>query len=188
MRRCHPALLLAALLALAVPSAAANLKGVEVPDTLQADGHALTLRGLGLRKKLLSSWYVAALHTAGPVADGASAVARDEPKRLSLHFLKDTPGKELGAVLREGFFNNAQERLGRLGARLDALVGALAAGAVAGQTVAFTYQPARGVAAAVAGAEVAVIEGRDFMEALWAVWLGEVPADHGLKRALLGGR
>jgi hypothetical protein len=31
-----------------------------------------------------------------------------------------------------------------------------------------------------------VIEGADFMQALWAVWLGEKPADSGLKKGMLG--
>jgi len=36
------------------------------------------------------------------------------------------------------------------------------------------------------GNEVALIKGKDFYQALLKIWLGEEPADDGLKDALLG--
>ena len=181
------ALLIASFLA-AAPAGAAGLKGVEVPDSLVLESGTLRLQGLGLRKKFVFSVYVGALYLTTPTADAAAAVAADEPKRIEMHFLRDVGEDKLAEAFREGFFKNAQERLDRLNPRLDTLIGLFPGGAKEGQTVALTYLPARGVAVAFDGTERGVIEGRDFMEALWAVWLGQVPADPDLKRGMLGAK
>jgi len=170
------------------PGEAASLKGVEVPDSIQVDGHNLQLQGLGLRKKFVFSVYVGALYLATPTADAAAAIAADEPKRIEMHFLRDVGGENLEEAFREGFFNNSQEKLDRLGARIDALVRLFADGVKKGEAVTLTYLPEKGVTVAFAGADKGAIEGQDFMEALWAVWLGDVPADHDLKKGMLGGK
>ncbi len=185
--------LLAALLVLALllaggPAPAASLKGVTAADSVQVEGQTLTLQGLGLRKKFVFSVYVGALYLATPTADAAAAIAADEPKRIVMHFLRDVGADKMEEAFREGFFNNSQEKLDRLGPRLDAFVRLFAGGVKEGQAVALTYLPGVGVSAAFDGAEKGVIEGVDFMEALWAVWLGAVPADHDLKKGMLGGK
>jgi len=183
--RCIAPLALAALLA-ASPGGAASLKGVDVPDSVQVEGRSLHLQGLGLRKKFVFSVYVGALYLTTPTADAAAAIAADEPKRIEMHFLRDVGGDKLEETFREGFFNNAQEKLDRLGARIDAFVRLFAGGVKDGQAVTLTYLPGVGVSVAFDGAEKGVIEGPDFMEALWAVWLGAAPGDHNLKKGMLG--
>lgn len=185
-RRLVPLVLVALLVAGAAP--AASLKGVTAPDSVQVQGRTLALQGLGLRKKFVVSVYVGALYLATPTADAATAIAADEPKRIALHFLRDVGADKMEEAFREGFFNNSQEKLDRLGPRLDAFVRLFAAGVKEGQAVALTYVPGVGVSVAFDGADKGVIEGRDFMEALWAVWLGAVPADHDLKKGMLGGK
>ena len=91
----------------------------------------------------------------------------------------------LRTALEEGFFNNAQEQLPQLQGRLERLFALFPEEVEDGQVVTFAYLPGRGTRVALAGRE-AVIEGADFMAALWGVWIGDVPVDHGLKRALLG--
>ncbi len=180
------ALALAVLLAFGIPAGAATLKGVTVPDRLQVDGHDLVLQGLGLRKKTLFSVYVGALYLTTPTSLPRAAVGADEPKRLELRYLREVGAGSLREALKDGFFNNAQERLDALRPRLDRLLGFVAPGIKEGQALAFTYLPGRGTRVELAGQAKGVIEGKDFMEALWAVWLGEVPEDHGLRQGLLG--
>jgi len=172
----------------ASPGGAASLKGVEVPDSIQVDGHDLRLQGVGLRKKFVFSVYVGALYLTTPTADAGAAIAADEPKRIEMHFLRNVGGDSMEEAFREGFFNNAQEKLGRLGLRIDAFVRLFAGGVKKGEAVTLTYLPGKGVSAAFAGVEKGAIEGTDFMQALWAIWLGEVPADHDLKKGMLGGQ
>ena len=170
----------------AVPSRAANVKGVELADSVVFEGAALKLQGTGVRKKLGFSVYVGALYLKTATADAATAVRSDEPKQIVLHFLRDVGGSSLKEAFEEGFFNNAQERLDSLRSRIDALEGYLADGARKGQRVAFTYLPGLGTRVSVDGKDRGTIPGRDFMAALWAVWLGEVPASSDLKRGMMG--
>ena len=56
-----------------------------------------------------------------------------------------------------------------------------------GDDIVLTYVPGRGTVVSVKGAEKGVIEGKDFADALFSVWLGPNPVQEDLKLALLGG-
>ena len=49
------------------------------------------------------------------------------------------------------------------------------------------YIPGRGTRVTINGESKGLIAGRDFNNALLDIWLGEEPADKGLKKAMLGG-
>ena len=72
-----------------------------------------------------------------------------------------------------------QERLKKLGAMIPDVK--------EGDEIAFTWVPEKGVQVAVRGTDRGAIEGRDFADALFSVWLGPNPVDEDLKKALLGG-
>lgn len=56
----------------------------------------------------------------------------------------------------------------------------------AGDIVHMDYVPGRGTQLSVNGRELGRIEGEDFFTALLQVWVGDRPADEGLKQGLLG--
>ena len=66
-------------------------------------------------------------------------------------------------------------------------VGAMISDVVEGDQIVMTYVPGKGTIVSVKGAEKGVIEGKDFADALFAVWLGANPVQEDLKKALLGG-
>jgi hypothetical protein len=55
-----------------------------------------------------------------------------------------------------------------------------------GERAVITYLPGVGTRLELNGKDVGVIPGKDFAEALFAVWLGAKPADAGLKAGMLG--
>ena len=55
-----------------------------------------------------------------------------------------------------------------------------------GDELAFNWVPDKGVQVLVRGTERGTIEGRDFADALFSVWLGPNPVQEDLKKALLG--
>jgi len=57
----------------------------------------------------------------------------------------------------------------------------------AGDIVLLDYVPGKGTAVKINGVEKGIVEGEDFNKALLDIWLGEEPADDGLKDAMLGG-
>ena len=182
--------LLAALAGLWIAGSApaAEIAGVHVPDAVTVQGHTLGLQGAGVRKKFFFKVYVGALYLANPSPDAARAVGADEPKRISMFFVRSVGEDKLRKAFEEGFFKAAQERLDALRERIDRFLGFFAGGVQKGQAVHLTYLPGAGTEVAVGGEVRGTIPGRDFMEALWGIWLGEVPADHGLKKAMLGNR
>ncbi|MBI5018162.1 MAG: chalcone isomerase family protein [Deltaproteobacteria bacterium] len=178
--------LLAACLAAPRPGHGLLYQGVNLPLSISAEGKTLKLQGAGLRKKFVFSVYVGALYLTVPTSDASAAVRADEPKRISLTFLRDVDGPKMREAFEEGFFKNSQGRLGALKSRIDAFL-AIAAGDVKkGQELAFTYLPGEGVKVTLAGSPRGVVEGKDFMEAVWSIWLGEVPPGAELKKGMLG--
>jgi hypothetical protein len=55
-----------------------------------------------------------------------------------------------------------------------------------GDPILMTYVPGKGVTVSIKGAEKGTVEGKDFADALFSVWLGPNPVQEDLKKALLG--
>lgn len=184
----HRIAALLAVLLVTAPAAAREVAGLTVPDRLTLDGAPpLVLNGAGVRKKLFVEVYVGALYLAQPDHDAQRIIDAGGPRAMRLAFLREVDAGRLAGAWSEGVAANhgeaerraLDERLARFNAMMrdvrrgDVLRIDLVAG---GQTrVLFNDQP-RGS-----------IDGADFQRALLRVWLGERPADAGLKRALLAG-
>lgn len=172
--------------ALAASAGAVELAGVNLPDTVQVAGATLRLNGAGIRKKLLVKVYVAGLYLPARAADPAAILAADEPRQMVMHFVyKEVEANKVTEAFREGFAKNSGAALPALQARLDAFC-ALWPAMRAGQRAVITYVPGIGTTLTLDGRELETIPGKDFADALFAVWLGAQPADSGLKQGLLG--
>jgi len=88
---------------------------------------------------------------------------------------------QIAHSLRSGIEANAKASLPALSARLDKLLAAIS-DHKQGEHLSITYVPGKG---SLLGS--AVIEGKDFADAIFSVWLGEQPAEKDLKQALMGG-
>jgi hypothetical protein len=176
----------ALFLVLVAPLAAMELAGVSLPETIMVSGTALKLNGMGVRKKLFIKVYVGGLYVVTPGHDPAAIISADEPKQMLMHFLYSKVEKErLTEAWREGFANNSATSLPALKARLDTFC-AFWPDMASGQRAVITYVPGTGTRLEINGKEAGVIPGKDFAEAMFAVWLGAKPADSGLKAGMLG--
>jgi len=180
-----PPLVLAFLLA-AAPSRARDLNGVTMADTGSAGTHALVLNGMGLRTKLMFKVYVGGLYLEAPSHDATAVIRSPQARRVEMHMLMALDGEKIAESIVEGFEHNSAAQMGLLRARLDRLT-RMFPRLEKGQRIALTWIPERGTVVTVQGRELGVIEGKDFADALFAVWLGAVPADARLKAAMLGG-
>jgi hypothetical protein len=169
-----------------VALAAVEVAGVQVPETVTAEGKTLKLNGAGLRKKLLFKVYVAALYVETPSKDGAAVVASSEVKRMRLSILRSLKGSQVSEAISEGFERNSKDQMPRLRDRLKKLE-AMIPDVKEGDEIVFDAVPDKGVHVSVRGTDRGTIEGRDFADALFSVWLGPNPVDEELKKALLGG-
>ncbi|HXX29467.1 MAG TPA: chalcone isomerase family protein [Myxococcaceae bacterium] len=166
-------------------SAARELDGVTLPDTVSVEGREMKLIGMGVRTKWMVRVYVAGLYAQKPTFNADKLITSDQPKSITLHLVRDVGREKIIEAIQDGFAKNSSAELPALQARLDQLAAAIP-DLKSGQELILSYLPGKGTV--VGGvATPTVLEGQDFAQALFAVWLGKDPADSDLKRKLLGG-
>jgi hypothetical protein len=179
------ALVLVALI-LTGPISAAELAGVTMPDTKDVAGGTLVLNGLGLREATFMKVdvYVAGMYLRAKSTDADAIIMEDAPKRIQLKFVRKVKAKQMTAAWTEGFehFDGYEA----VKDKVDTLNGWMVAIAD-GDTMAFTYSPGTGTTISINGKDVGTIEGVEFMQGLWHIYLGPIPPNAGLKEGLLGG-
>jgi len=182
-----------ALLLAALPASALEISGVKVPDSIQVDGKPLVLNGAGLRTRsfLKVKVYVGALYLTQRSTDAAAIVALDAPKAIRLTLMRDVDRSSMLGALKEGFESNSPSQAAALAPKLKLVEDSFPAEFKEGQVFAVTYVPGQGITLGVEGAKGVTIEGKDFADAMFRVWLGPKPTDGGLedlKEALLAGK
>jgi hypothetical protein len=171
---------------LATVASAREVAGVTLPDTTTVDGKTLKLNGMGLRKKVVFKVYVAGLYLEAPSKDPAAVISSDQIKRMQLSVLRSLSTAQIAEAISEGFEKNSKASLGALKTRLDKL-NSMMPNVQKGDQILLTYLPGKGTAVSAKGVDKGVIEGKDFADALFAVWLGANPIQADLKTSLLGG-
>ena len=166
---------------------AGEVAGVRMPDTITVEGKTLKSNGMGLRKKVVFKVYVAGLYLETPSTSGPAVISSDQIKRMQLSVLRSLKASQVTEAIEEGFEKNSRTQMGALKERLGKF-GAMISDVVEGDQILMTYVPGKGTSVSVKGAEKGVIEGKDFADALFAVWLGNNPVQEDLKKALLTGK
>jgi hypothetical protein len=188
MKRATLILLAAAALAAAVPSPPAfarELAGVNMPETFSVGDKTLKLNGLGLRKKAIFKVYVGGLYLEAPSKDAAAILASDQARAVRMSFLRDVSKAQLKDAFAEGFEANAKEKAAAQKAAIDKLY-TLIPDMKETQILSFAYVPGKGTIVSQNEKELGVIEGKEFAEALFALWLGPKPPSEDLKKGMLG--
>ena len=170
------------------PSWSAQIGDVSLPEEIQVEGKALQLNGAGVRTKFFFDIYVGALYLPRPTTQARQAIEGPDPKRVSMHFLySEVDRKKLVNGWKEGFEKNqdraALEKLRERLRRFNSLFG----DAHEGDLLLFNFLTDGSTEIILNGENKGRIEGKDFQQALLAVWLGREPADKGLRKAMLKG-
>ena len=163
---------------------AGELSGVTLPDTLKAGDKTLKLNGLGLRKKAVFKIYVAGLYLESPSKDASAVLAANQAKAIRMHFLRDLTKAQLVEAFQEGFEANVKDRAPQQAA-FDKML-ALVPDVKEGSTLTFTFLPGKGTALSTGSKELGLFEGKDFADAVFAIWLGPKPPSEDLKKGLVG--
>ena len=166
---------------------AGELGGVKLPDTLSAGGKTLKLNGMGLRKKIGFKVYVGGLYLEATSKDAAAIISGDGVKALTMHFLRDVDKAKLLEAYREGFDNNAKDKVAAQKANIEKFL-SFVVDMKGGAEVTYIYDPAKGVSIVRDGKEVGAIEAKDFAPVMFSLWLGPKPPSDDFKAGLLGGK
>ena len=181
--------LLAVLPGLLSAAQTREVAGVMLNESITtSDGQQLVLNGAGLREKLWVDVYVGSLYLPGISRDVAEIYSNQGAYRIQLDFVyKRVSRDNLIEAWDDGFKNNqTAETLQTIEGDLERLYAIFDRDAVSGDQFIFDYSPAQGVTIFINGEQVGRIEGETFKDALLDIWLGNKPADKGLKRGMIG--
>jgi hypothetical protein len=164
-----------------------EVAGVQIAPSVTVAGQELVLNGAGIRKKFFVKVYVGALYLPQRASAVEDVLKMDGPKRVFMHFLyKKVTTEQLVDGWNEGFEDNqTPESLKALDPRLQRFNG-MFSDVHKGDEILLDYLPGKGTQVTIRGEGKGLIPGEDFYRALLSVWLGDEPADRGLKKAMLG--
>ncbi len=160
---------------------------VSIPDTLETGGGKLLLNGAGYRSKYFMKMYIGGLYLKQESEDAAAVVSAEEPMLIKLHIVsgKITSARMTDAI-NEGFENSAGSSLASLKDKIEKFKSFFAEEIKVGDIFDIGYVPGEGVSVHKNGSLSGTIEGTDFKKAVFGIWLGDKPADKGLKKNMLG--
>lgn len=179
---------LVVFLMLASPAHARVIDGVSVPENLSLAGEKapLTLNGAGLRTRFFIKVYVAALYLTQPANQAGHVLDDDAARVIAIHLRRDVDAEQIAsALLTSVAKNHGPSEMAALEQRLAAFK--LLLPALKRDDVLRLEFPSDGKTRVVRNDRLlGTLEGADFQRALLKIWLGDNPADDGLKQSLLG--
>jgi hypothetical protein len=184
------ALTLATLAAAPAQAQFVEVAGVKYEETLQSGNTTLVLNGAGVRYKAIFKVYSAGLYLPKKASTPEAVLAMPGHKRISITMLREINAAELGKLFTRGMEDNAPReefsksvsgtlKLSELFFRMKKLS--------AGDSFSVDWTPGVGTMIYINGKpSIEHIKEPEFFSALLKIWLGNSPADHQLKDALLG--
>ncbi len=166
---------------------AAEVAGIELPDTIELDGVSLQLNGAGERTLYVVRTYVAALYVAQPSTQAQALLGQPGPRRLSMTMLAalstEWVAERLSSAMRA---NTNEEAFARLQPRLARLVEAFVALERLQKGDRVDIDAVGGATRLTIGGRGVEVPGEDLFDALLRGFIGERPIDAELQHALLG--
>jgi len=168
---------------------AITIADITIPETVSHSEQStkLTLNGAGIRSKFLFDIYVGSLYLEKKLHSAKDIYAAPGEKRVSLHFLYSEVSKEkLVDGWNDGFEDNhSKDELKKLKTQIDQF-NSLFITVKKGDVINLNFIPTTGTSVVINGKTMGLVEGDNFFIALLKIWLGDDPADSGLKKAMLG--
>lgn len=166
---------------------AKTVGGVALDDALTISDKTLVLNGAGLRKKLFIKLYVGSLYLQQAGNDANAIVAADEAMAIRLNILSGllTRNKMIKA-LNEGFSKVTGGDTTAIDPQIEQMLSFMKDKIKPGNSYTLSYEPDVGTHLLRNGAELTVVEGLSFKQALFGIWLSNKPAQKSLKSEMLG--
>ena len=167
----------------------AQKAGVHLDDKIMiGNGHVLQLNGAGVREKFWFTIYVGSLYLVKKSSNITEILSTSSAYRLQIDVVyKEIAQENLLEAWRDGFEKNQDEdMMVRLKTRVEQFYSYFDANAVKGDRYLLDYIPGKGIKVTKNKKVRGIIPGVDFKNALLEIWLGNFPADNGLKKGLLG--
>lgn len=169
-------------------SAQKTVGGVTLPKKVMIGKTVMALNGAGVREKFWIDMYACGLYLKKKSSSAKEIINANEHSSLKIQIISGLiSSKKMTDAVEEGFKNSAKGNIKDLRKRIDQFKLVFSKEEIQkGDVYDIIYVPSRGVLILKNGKGHPLIEGLDFKKALFAIWIGDKPADKDLKISLLG--
>jgi hypothetical protein len=166
---------------------ARDIDGVDLPDSLTIGENTLLLNGAGVRTKFFLDFYVVGLYLQQKAHDPVAIINADEVMAVRLEIVSAIiTGRRMAGATKDGFEKSTAGNTAAIKERIEKFIDVFNNNIGKNDTFDLLYLPGRGVEIYKNNQSHTLIEGLDFKQALFGIWLGEDPAQMSLKRQMLG--
>jgi hypothetical protein len=181
----------ASWLAASLPATAAlQMDGVSLEESVQVAGKNLKLNGAGISMRMIFKVYALGLYLPSHQETSREVLHGEGPKRLMIAMLRDVSGSDFNEELRQYAVGDGASVPAHILDNMQRIVQAIdrqAHGLRKGDTLTLDWVPGTGTLVALNNKLLTEpLRELDFYKALLNIWLGEKPTDTGLKMRLLG--
>jgi|AntDeeMinimDraft_4_1070355.scaffolds.fasta_scaffold00039_24 hypothetical protein len=165
-----------------------EIAGVKVPETITVEGNELNFNGGGIRSKWFMSLYVGSLYLPESTDNPNEVIGGDKPMAITLDIVSGMITSErMSDATIEGFENATSGNMEPIQEDVDAFMKNFEKEIKEGDHFRIAYLPEQGVVVYRNGEKTGTVKGGlDFKQALFAIWLGDTPAQESVKQAMLG--
>lgn len=164
-----------------------EVDGVTLENTITLNGNDLMLNGAGTRVKYFIDMYVGGLYVTSKTKEASKIINGDEEMAMRLTIVSSLISSDkMTDAVDDGF----EEVLGRNVASLQKEINTFKSffkdEISGGDVFDISYTKGMGTVVYKNGTKKGAIAGLEFKKALFAIWLGDSPADKKLKKGMLG--
>jgi hypothetical protein len=164
---------------------AVEIADIKFEKQFRASETGLEIRGVGLLRYLgVFKAYAGAFY----LEEGApiNQALADRAKRIEVEYLRSFKGEDFGPATVKMMEKNVDKTtIEKLRQQID-YHNSLYEDVDPGDRYALTYIPGRGTELSLNGEPKGIIEGADFANALFSIWIGQQPIDESFKRQIMG--
>jgi len=163
-----------------------NIDGIDIPLTLRVGEHELGLNGAGMRRKVFVDAYIACLYLAEPDDDPDRILRADQPQAVVMHITSDLVTRErLKDSLPKDLARSTGDDMDSIRPQTEQLLSMFDQDVGSGDVFKMVYLPGEGTQVWHNGKLKGKIEGLEFKQALFGIWLSDNPTQKSLKKKLL---
>jgi hypothetical protein len=164
-----------------------SLNDVTLPAKLTFHEKPLVLNGGGIRTKLVFKLYTIGLYLPKKSNDGASILKANETMAVRFQITSSMINSDnMSEAINEGFDKSTNSNTSPVRVRIDKMLNTFSSEAInIGDLFEIVYIPGKGTEIYKNGKLKSTIEGIDFKQALFGIWISDNSISSGLKNDLL---
>lgn len=179
-----------ALMFMTVASAQITLNDVKVPATYSTGEDNLVLNGAGIRTKYIFKVYVGALYLEKKTKNLTEVLKSNQAIAVNMHITSSLlTEKKMYDAIKEGFEKSTPNPSATLKGKINKFLSDVVKNKVKEGDIFSVYylKNSETVKVSVNGKVIHTVQGKDFRNAIFGIWIGSNPITTDLKKAMAGG-